>query len=152
MSCEGMDPRYPMKADIYVSTDTQDPVTGRIYKDWSMVKSGVLCALASDKFNSDTRYAIQTKSDLFDMPLLLFGRFQEDIRRYNGGMLVMTDLLVTNVRGFCDDEPLFVESIDGKPSATLFEVATLQPFVNPWGQAEYYKTQLMRMDDQVDVL
>lgn len=147
MGCIGMDPRYPMIADIYIATGIQDNVSGMIIKEWSLLHADVQCELSSDKFNSDTRYAIQTKNDLFDMPLLLFGRFKQDIRKTDTGYAMLTDMLVTNIRDYCDKDQIFIEpSNNGEPM--IFEIATLQPFTNPWGKTEYYKTQILRMDDQ----
>ena len=81
------------------------------------------------------------------MPLLVFGRFKDDIRTKDGVTHSLTDIMVTNVRSYCEDTPLFIESADNN-AVTDFEIGSFQPFTNPWGKIEYYKVQAIRMDDQ----
>ena len=146
MPCLGSDFRFTLKADVYYAVLEQNS-WGEFEKTWSLSHTGTMCELHSDKFNSDTRYAIQTKDEFFKMPLLVFGRFREDIRvDKDGTMHPLTDIVVSNVRGYCGGDPVFYDSASGEP--TKFEIGTFEPFTNPWGKIEYYKVQAIRSDDQ----
>ena len=146
MTCKGQNFRFNHKADVYYAEDVYNE-WNEFEKVWVLGHKGALCELASDKFNSDTRYAIQNKLQLFDMPLLVFGRFKDDIRTKDGVTHSLTDIMVTNVRSYCEDTPIFIESADNN-AVTDFEIGSFQPFTNPWGKIEYYKVQAIRMDDQ----
>ena len=153
MSCKGYDFRFPLTADIYYAKHTMNDIN-QMEVEWVLEHEFEPCEIRSDKFNSDVRYAISADKDFANVPLLIFGRFKNDIRKGNDGRYVApTSIMVTNVRDYCTQTPLFLEtseSIDVEGSmSTLFELRTFQPFINPWGKIEYYKTQVYRMEDQL---
>lgn len=142
--------RFPLIADVYYATENQDDL-GSIVKEWTLGRQGVPCELRTDKFNNDSRFAVDTKTSFFDVELILFGRFEIDIRAdQNGDYKSISNILVTNIRTRCNNAPVFIETHkgSGETEASIFEVRTLQPFTNPWGNIEYYKVQLFRSDDQ----
>lgn len=152
MVCAEEDFRFPLKADIYYATLVQNDI-GEMEKSWALGHANVACEVRSDKFNSDTRYSMSAREPFMDTPLLIFGRFRDDIRIASGGASIApTDIAVTNVRSYCADTDIFVETFGGEHVPTVFELRTFQPFVNPWGQIEYYKVQLVRMEDQIEFL
>ena len=68
----------------------------------------------------------------------------------DGGNHPISDILITNV---CKkarllgapDEELHLNA-DGTP--IVFEIMSVDPFIDPWGNIEYYKILLERADDQ----
>lgn len=142
--------RFPLMADVYYATESQDDL-GSIVKRWTLGRSDTPCELRTDKFNSDSRFAVDTKEQFFDIELILFGRFEDDIRiNQDGDYRSISNILITNIRTRCDGASVFIETYKdgGEAIASIFEVRTLQPFTNPWGKIEYYKVQLFRSDDQ----
>lgn len=140
---------FTMLADIYYERQYFVSHTNEFISEWTLGHEGVICELHSDKFNTDTRYTIALKDGFFEFPLLLFGRFKDDIRKADDGtMFPITSIMVTNIRSKCDEVPFFIETYNGTEQNTLFEVGTFQPFINPFGKIEYYKIQAPRMDDQ----
>ena len=144
-----MDFTYNHKADVYYASSSENFET-----TWTLGRTGELCELSSDKFNSDTRYAIDSEGGFLRFPLLVFGRFKNDIRLgLDGKMNPITSVMITNVRSICDDIPIFLEADvkeadDIADRNIMFEIRTFQPFTDPWGQIGYYKVQAFRMDDQ----
>lgn len=150
MSCLDQDFRFPLKADVYYASMTQDAI-GNMEKSWSLGYDGLKCELRSDKFNSDMRYAVSAKDPFLETPLLVFGRFKDDIRKKSDGSFIpITNIMVSNIRSYCTDEPIFIDDTawSGSDISIFFELRTFQPFVNPWGDIEYYKAQLIRMENQ----
>jgi hypothetical protein len=80
---------------------------------------------------------------------LLVGRFKEDIRTSSlEEHFETTNVLVTNiVDKNCE---LVYKETGGVRSdkGTLYEIATIQPFLNPFGRIEYYKVILKRSENQ----
>ena len=149
--------RFPLSCDIYYAKMQQDEI-GAVNKVWELGRQDELCELHSDKFNSDTRYAIATSKPFYEFPLLLFGRFVNDIRvDQHGDYQVIQDIMITNIRDDCGNKPIFLEPIkynDNNPSNgdmdVLFDLISFAPFTNPWGQIEYYRAQVSRMAQQTD--
>lgn len=145
---------YPMLADIYYGEETQLP-SGRMQKTWALSES-VPCELKTGSFNTEMRYALQTYDEFFFIPTIVYGRFSKDIQELtNGTSKPFSELRVTNLRrNSCDGEGevLFTEDVDGVQTPVIYEVRSLSPFVNPWGRAEHWKTQLIRSDNQQGAL
>ena len=100
-----MDFVFNHKADIYYATSTENFET-----TWTLGRTDELCELSSDKFNSDTRYAIDSDGGFMRFPLLVFGRFKNDVRFDSDGVMhPITSVMIANVRSICDDVPIFIE-------------------------------------------
>ena len=56
-----------------------------------------------------------------------------------------TDMLITNVKDTATGKQLHLNE-DGSP--VIFEVMSVDPFINPWNEIEYYKLLLERADNQ----
>jgi hypothetical protein len=84
---------------------------------------------------------------------LLLGRVREDIRisdRQDSNAI--TNIIITNIRDRnCNQIYMETSGIrKGKP--TIFEVATNEPFIGPFGNMEYFKLVLRRSENQaVDI-
>ena len=139
---------YPLLADIYYPTVEQSAY-GAVSKTW-MLDSSIACffAVAGLKAKKDI---IPNSTVVMDN--MLIGRTKRDIRfsmRENKN--AMTNIIITNIRDR-DGNVVFVESSGtraGKP--TIFELATNDPIVGPFGGVEYYKVVIRRSENQaVDV-
>ena len=145
---------FPMLADVYFSNQIQKP-SGAMEDVWELSES-VPCELKTGSFNTEMRYALQTYDEFFFIPTIMYGRFDRDIQYLaNGDVKPFTELRITNVRtNTCDDsaDALFIEERNGEMVPVIYEVRSLSPFVNPWGVAEHWKTQLVRSDNQEGAL
>ena len=145
---------FPMLADVYYPVKVQKP-SGAMEANWEFDQS-VPCELKTGSFNTSKQNALQTFDDLFALPMLVYGRFDRDIQILQDESSVpFSELRITNIRTrTCDDTGLvlFNENIDGGMVPTVYEVHSLSPFINPWGVAEHFKTQLVRSDDQKGAL
>jgi len=143
---------YPMLADIYYAEQVQKP-SGEMRNTWAFDRT-VKCELKTGSFNTEMRYATQTFDDFFTLPTVLYGRFKDDIQSGSDDSQHMTtEILVTNIRTNKPGDTgkvLFTEPNDTEDEQVpiLYELRSLSPFINMWGRAEHYKTQLMRSDNQ----
>jgi hypothetical protein len=144
MGCDTKDFRFPMQAEIYYPMIEQSPY-GNTSKTWGYDRT-VPCNFqpAGPKEKEEMIVNINMRQDS-----LLLARFRSDIRESSFGELFSTNnILVTNVKDRNCNE-IYIEA--GGPrngKSTLFEVATFQPFVNPFGAVEYYKIILRRSENQ----
>jgi hypothetical protein len=84
---------------------------------------------------------------------LLIGRVKTDLRiSHRENQNALTNIVVTNIKDVNGNEIYIETSGVRKGKSTIFEVATQQPFVGPFGGIEYYKVVLRRSENQaVDV-
>lgn len=148
MSCDTGDFRYPLQAHIYYATVTQSAY-GDIDRTWNFDRN-VHCSL--EPATSDFKEELDTKV-LLTRDQLLIGRFKQDIRSssfdedFDSG-----NILITNI---VDKSCNLLYKETGGPRAgkgTLFEIATVKPFLNPFGRVEYYTVILRRSENQGDSL
>jgi hypothetical protein len=139
---------YPLLADIYYPTVDQGAY-GNVSKVW-IFDSSIPCAfsVAGSKNKQDIIPNASVTIDNF-----LVGRTRQDIRvskRENSN--AMTNVIITNIRDNKDNF-IYVESSGPRAGkSTIFEVATNDPIVGPFGSVEYYKVVLRRSENQaVDV-
>lgn len=148
MQCEPTDFMYPMLADIYYPIVEQGAY-GNVKKQWIVDKS-VACNFApygrSGKEEVTPNINITKDS-------VLFGRIKSDIRISSDGTRnSVTNVLVTNIRTpqqsniYCETSGVR----DGK--STIFEVATNEAIVGPFGNVEFYKVILRRSENQASDL
>jgi hypothetical protein len=144
MSCDTGDFRYPLQAHLYYPIVEQSAY-GNIDKQWNFDRN-IHCSLvpAGSGFKEEIDPDVLLSRDQ-----ILVGRFKEDIRNSSfGESFETTNILITNV---VDKSCNLVYRETGGPRSekgTLFEVATLQPFLNPFGRIEYYKVILKRSENQ----
>jgi len=144
MSCDTGDFRYPMQAQIFYPIVDQSAY-GQIDKTWNFDRS-VYCNVES------AGSSIKKELDpnvLVTRDQLLIGRFKEDIRlSYMDENFETTNILITNI---VDKHCNLVYKESGGPRSdkgTLFEIATIQPFMNPFGRIEHYRVVLKRSENQ----
>lgn len=139
---------FPMEADIFYPI-VEQTAYGNVKKQWILDRS-IACSLttAGAALKEDITPNVNISKEL-----LLLGRVKGDIRfSARSEKNAVTNIILTNVRDrFCNQ--IYVETSGpraGKP--TIFEVATNEPFLNPFGVIEYYKVVLRRSENQgIDV-
>lgn len=144
MDCNTNDYMYPMAADIYYPIVEQGAL-GNVKKSWILDKSVAISVNpAGAAFKEEVVPNINITKDT-----LLIGRVKKDIRiSSRNDNNAITNVIITNIRDRSCNE-IYVETSgvrNGK--STIFEIATQEPFVGPFGDIEYYKIILRRSENQ----
>lgn len=147
MSCEEISFTFPMLADVFYASTQQGPYGG-VQKTWFKSKTVVG---NFTYIGPDSKEEVRPRIDMLLRSELL-GRVKTDIRVSPSGLNhQITNIVVTNIRD-CDGNQFYLETAGaraGKP--TIFEIATQQPFVNPFGKIEHYRLVLRRSENQGDL-
>lgn len=139
---------FPMQADVFYPMVEQGAY-GNVSKIWSLDKT-VVCSFTP----SGTAYKEEIKPNVdITQDSILLGRVKKDLRissKEEG--LSITNVVVSNIRDQNCNE-IYVETSGPRAGrSTIFEIATQQPFVGPFGNVEYYNVTLRRSENQaVDV-
>jgi hypothetical protein len=143
-TCETTDFTFPLLADIFYPIVEQTSL-GSIKKQWVHDKT-LACSLttAGSAFGEDVKPNVNITKEL-----LLLGRIRSDIRiSSSSNRNAITNILITNIKDVNGNE-IYVETSGPRSGkSTLFEVATNEPFINPFGSVEYYKVVLRRSENQ----
>jgi hypothetical protein len=132
-----------VKADIYTQTNSQDPNTGAIVRQWSYYKT-VQCKIepikvAGSSTRSDNK-TFATSGDAF--------AYTEKLQL----KIKTTELLskrwrIENIRS-SDNQQVFVEiDKNGKPDS-MFEVYSSHAVLDPFGKVSYFEATLQRVQVQ----
>ena len=135
---------YPMKADIYYPIITQNSY-GQVSKDWVFDR---IIFLSATPFTKPTLDEV-TPNAYLSIDNKLAGRTITDPRiSSNNFSNSITNILITNIRD--RNENLIYQETAGTRSGrgTIYELATLEPFVGPFGSTEYYRVLLRRTENQ----
>lgn len=144
VSCEGTSFMFPMLADVYHPTVVQSPYGGES-KTWLLDRTIAGNFIPA---GAETKEELVVNIDLSQDSLML-GRVKSDIRisdRQESNAL--TNVLVTNIRD-ANGNSLYYETAgprDDEP--TVFEVATQQPVLNPFGTLQHFRLVLRRAENQ----
>lgn len=144
MLCTDSSFLYPMKADIYYPIISQNSY-GQVSKDWVFDRTVSISATpftksTLDEVNPNTYLSIDNK---------LTGRMGSDPRiSSNDASNAITNILITNVRDRSDN--LIYQETAGPRSGrgTIYELGTVEPFVNPFGTIDHYRILLRRTENQ----
>jgi hypothetical protein len=143
-TCESISIIFPMLADIYYPIVDQGPY-GNVKKNWIHDKT-IAC-----NFNSaGTAWKEDIKPNAnITQDSIMLGRAKSDIRfSSTEGQNSITNILVTNIKDKNLNE-LYLETAGPRAGkSTLFEVATVEPFMGPFGSVEYYKIVVRRSENQ----
>ena len=146
--CETPDFTFPMLADIYYPIVEQGSY-GAIKKQWVLDRT-VACSISgiSVKLREEVKPNVNiTKENI------LVGRVRSDLRFGKGNSRnAVTNVLVTNIRTVQEDS-IYIETSgprDGK--STIYEIATTEAIVGPFGTVEYHKVVLRRSENQASDL
>lgn len=144
MLCETTDFIYPMLADIYFPMITQSSY-GQPKKEWVFDRTVAINA------EPLTRKAIQDMQPSVWLQLegKLSARVKKDPRKdSNGTNYALTNILVANLR-MPNQEIAYLETSgprNGK--GTIFEIATIDPFIGGLQSIEYYQMLLRKAENQ----
>jgi hypothetical protein len=142
--CETTDFIYPLLADVYYPLVKQDAL-GSIKKQWVLDRS-VACSLAP----AGSAMAEDVKPNVnITREVILVGRVRSDIRvAATDSNNAITNVLITNIRDKSGNSIYNETSGVRNNKTTLFEVATNEPIVGPFGKTEYFKLVLKRSENQ----
>lgn len=143
VNCEGTSFMFPMLADVYHPVIEQSPYGGQS-KSWILDRTIAGNFIAA---GAETKEEIVVNIDLTQESLLLC-RVKSDIRisdREDNN--VLTNVLITNIRD-AEGNLIYYETDEAIIEPTVYEIATQQPVINPFGKAEYYRLILRRSENQ----
>jgi len=136
---------YSMNIDVYYSTETQDSFGAEV-KDWQLNQTLLGYMETIGAANKDSLHP----GTFFEYEDKLIGRTMVDPRRSIEGIdYPITSILLTNIRDAKTGTIFYTESSgvrSGDP--TVFDIMSVNPYVNPWNDIEYYKVYLTRSDQQ----
>lgn len=144
MLCEATDFMYPLTADIYYPIVEQGAY-GNLTKQWVLDRT-IVCNFSP----AGNSYAEEVKPNVkINFELMLIGRTKTDPRistRDNKESIV--NVIITNIKS-SNQESVYLETAGpriGKP--TIFEIASSEPILGPFGNIEYYKLIIKRSENQ----
>jgi hypothetical protein len=148
MQCEVTDFTYPMLADIYYPIVDQGAY-GNVKKQWVLNRS-IACNFAPTGQSASEE--VKPNVNISKENILL-GRTKSDLRiSDNNARNSVTNVIVTNLRTKQQNN-IYMETSgprDGK--STIYEIASSEPIVGPFGNVEYYKVVLRRSENQASDL
>ena len=135
---------FPMQADIFYAINEQSAY-GNVVQSWYYDRT-VICdfVYAGSKYREEVIPNILISQDS-----LLIGRTKEDIRIDSlKDPADTTNIVITNIRDkHCEE--LYIETGGTRAGkSTLFEIATIKPFINPFGKREHFSIILKRSENQ----
>ena len=135
---------FPMLADIYYPIVEQGAY-GDVKKSWVLDKT-IACQFNSAGTANKEEIRPEVKL-LLDNSLI--GRVKSDIRFSSEEQKnALTNIVITNIRDK-NGNVIYLETSGpraGQP--TIFELATFDPLLGPFGNVEYYKLVIKRSENQ----
>lgn len=137
-------PQFPMRVDVFYPI-REESGYGQLKKTWIFDKS-IPCYFSSG--------STATKENIIPDPsvkqeLILIGRVPEDVRMSSEEEpYSITNIVFSNLRSSQDVS--FYNETSGirKGKATIFEVASNEAVIGPFGDIDYYKVVLRRSENQ----
>ncbi len=142
--CNTTDFMYPLKADVYYPVVEQGAY-GNVQKTW-VVDRTIVCNFAP----AGTAWGEEVKPNpLINIDSILLGRVVDDLRISSlDAKDSITNIILTNIRTR-NDQPIYVETAGTRAGrSTIFEIASSEPILNPFGDIEYYKVVIRRSENQ----
>lgn len=143
-TCEVADFMYPMKADLYYAIIKQSEY-GQPKKTWVYDRTIICNATPLGGASKE-----EIKPDVFlQNNGQLVARTKSDPRvSSQESNNAMTNIVVTNIRN-ANDVIIYKETSGPRSGrATIYEFATVEPFVGPFGDIQYYKILWRRAENQ----
>lgn len=142
--CETTDFVFPMQADIFHPIVEQGAY-GNVKKQWILDRT-VACNLtpAGSAFGEDVKPNVNITQEL-----LLMGRTRTDVRiSTQNAQNSITNVIVTNIKDRLGN-PIYLETSGPRAGkSTIFEIATNEPYLGPFGSVEHYHLVLRRSENQ----
>jgi hypothetical protein len=148
MICEGKDFMFPMQVDIFYPVVEQGAY-GNVKKDWIHNRT-IACHFTTAGLK--TKEEIQPNVNITQETLLI-GRVKADIRISDrDANNAITNVILSNIQDR-NCNPVYIETSGPRAGkSTIFEVASQEPLMGPFGKVEYYKLVLRRSQNQaVDI-
>lgn len=147
-SCETVDFVYPLLADIYYPI-VEQATYGNIKKQWVLDKT---IAANFNAAGSASKQEITPNVNITQESLLL-GRVRSDIRISTMDTRnSLTNIVISNIRDSSGNSIYNETSGPRVGKSTIFEIATMEPYVGPFGRIEFYKLIIRRSENQaVDI-
>jgi hypothetical protein len=142
--CESTDFTYPFKADVYYPIISQGDY-GQPKKNWVFDKT-----IACNAESVGTGNTENVKADSFlQLQNKLLARTKNDPRiSSQKEKNAITNILIANLR-HSNDDLVYIETAGVRAGrGTIYEVATVEPFVGALRSTEYYKMILRRAENQ----
>jgi len=135
---------YPLKADVYYPIVEQGAY-GNVQKTW-IVDRTIACNFAPAGSASSEDVKPNPK---INIEMSLLGRTRDDLRISSmDAKDSIVNIIITNIRT-ASDVPVYVETAGPRSGkSTIFEVASNEPIVGPFGSIEYYKVVIRRSENQ----
>ena len=148
MICESTDFMFPMQADIFYPVVEQGTY-GNVKKTW--IQDRTIATNFSAAGNAG-KEEIKPNVNITQNTILI-GRARSDIRISSlDAKNSVTNVLITNIKDKNCNEIYLETSGPRAGKSTIFEVATQEPFLGPFGNVEYYNLVIRRSENQaVDV-
>ena len=144
MICESTDFMFPMQADIFYPIVEQGAY-GDLKKIW-MIDRTVACYFAHA--GSANKEEITPNVNITQKNLLV-GRSKTDLRISTlDANNSVTNIVISNVKDKNGNIVYLETSGIRSGKATLFEIASIQPFIGPFGSIEYYNILMRRSENQ----
>lgn len=146
--CDNTDFLYPLKADVYYPIVEQGAY-GNVQKTWVMDRT-ISCNFAP----AGTAWAEEVKPNpKINMEMNLLGRTKNDLRISSiKSKDSIVNVVLTNIRT-AHDVPIYLETSGPRSGqSTIFEIASNEPIINPFGDVEYYKVVIRRSENQANDL
>jgi hypothetical protein len=148
MICETPDFTFPMQADIFYPIVEQG-LYGDLKKQWIIDRTIIGNFIPAGNAGKE-----EVKPNVnITKEVILVGRVKNDIRisdKDNDNSI--TNVLVTNIKDRNSNQIYMETSGVRKGKATIFEVASQEPYTGPFGSVEYYNIVLRRSDNQASDL
>ena len=143
-SCLETDFLYPLKADVFYPIVEQGAY-GNVQKKWVLDRV-ITCSFAPVGTAGQEEVKPNPKINL-DVNLL--GRTKNDLRiTSQNSRESITNVVITNIRTH-SETPVYLETAGPRSGrSTIFEIATNEPIVGPFGNIEYYRLVIRRSENQ----
>ena len=148
IGCSPTDFMYPLTADIYHPIVEQGAY-GNVAKTWVLDRS-IPCSFSSG--GSADKEEVKPNVNI-TKEVVLVGRTKTDVRfSKQDSRNAITNVILTNIRDASGNH-VYIETSGARAGkSTIFEIASQDPTVGPFGSVEYYKLVIRRSENQaVDV-
>ena len=135
---------FPLEADIFYPIVAQGGF-GQIQKTWSRDRTiGCNFNSAGSASKEDVKPNVNITNEL-----ILIGRVRGDLRVSSlDSNNAITNIIVTNIKDK-NCNPVYVETSGPRAGkSTIFEIASNEPIVGPFGSVDYYKLIVRRSENQ----
>ena len=146
--CNTGDFLFPLSAEIFYPTVEQGAY-GNVKKQW-MYDRNIAISVASP--GSAMKEEVTPNVNITQEKVLV-GRSKQDLRvTSEDGKNSITNVVISNIKDK-NCNPIYMETSGVRANkSTIFEVASQEPYVGPFGKVEYYKIVLRRSENQaVDI-